>query len=143
VDYPSLEEEVAILESKHRQKNKNLESLIGSVLTADQIASYQEVIGNIIIEDNLMKYIAAIVHNTRNNANLYLGASPRASIAIMDASKALAAIQGRDFVTPDDIKKVAAPILGHRVILTPEREMEGFTSDKVIQQIMDTIEIPR
>lgn len=143
VNYPSLEEEIAILESKHHQKNKNLESLITSVLSADQIASYQEVIKEIIIEDNLMKYIAGIVHNTRNNANLYLGASPRASIAIMDASKALAAINGRDFVTPDDIKKVATPILGHRVILTPEREMEGFTPDKVIKQIMETIEIPR
>ncbi|MEG3657067.1 MoxR family ATPase [Arenibacter palladensis] len=143
VNYPSLEEEIEILESKHRQKNKNLESLITSVLSADQIASYQEVIKEIIIEDNLMKYIAGIVHNTRNNANLYLGASPRASIAIMDASKALAAINGRDFVTPDDIKKVATPILGHRVILTPEREMEGFTPDKVIKQIMETIEIPR
>ena len=105
VNYPSLEEEIEILESKHRQKNKNLESLITSVLTADQIASYQETIKEIIIEDNLMKYIAGIVHNTRNNANLYLGASPRASIAIMDASKALAAINGRDFVTPDDIKR--------------------------------------
>ncbi|MEQ8220173.1 MAG: MoxR family ATPase [Arenibacter sp.] len=143
VNYPSLEEEIAILESKHRQKNKNLESLITSVLTAKQIANYHEVIKEIIIEDNLMKYIAGIVHNTRNNANLYLGASPRASIAIMDASKALAAIHGRDFVTPDDIKKVATPVLGHRVILTPEREMEGFTPDKVIKQIMETIEIPR
>tara|TARA_R110002073_G_scaffold4559_2_gene29573 strand:+ start:4817 stop:5821 length:1005 start_codon:yes stop_codon:yes gene_type:complete len=143
VSYPSLEEEIEILESKHRQKNKNLESLITSVLSADQIANYQEVIKEIIIEDNLMKYIAGIVHNTRNNANLYLGASPRASIAIMDASKALAAISGRDFVTPDDIKKVATPVLGHRVILTPEREMEGFTPDKVIKQIMETIEIPR
>lgn len=143
VNYPSLEEEIEILESKHRQKNKNLESLITSVLSADQIANYQEVIKEIIIEDNLMKYIAGIVHNTRNNANLYLGASPRASIAIMDASKALAAMSGRDFVTPDDIKKVATPVLGHRVILTPEREMEGFTPDKVIKQIMETIEIPR
>jgi MoxR-like ATPase len=143
VNYPSLEEEIEILESKHRQKNKNLESLITSVLSADQIANYQEVIKELIIEDNLMKYIAGIVHNTRNNANLYLGASPRASIAIMDASKALAAISGRDFVTPDDIKKVATPVLGHRVILTPEREMEGFTPDKVIKQIMETIEIPR
>lgn len=143
VNYPSLEEEIEILESKHRQKNKNLESLITSVLSADQIANYQEVVKEIIIEDNLMKYIAGIVHNTRNNANLYLGASPRASIAIMDASKALAAISGRDFVTPDDIKKVATPVLGHRVILTPEREMEGFTPDKVIKQIMETIEIPR
>jgi MoxR-like ATPase len=113
------------------------------VLSADQIANYQEVIKEIIIEDNLMKYIAGIVHNTRNNANLYLGASPRASIAIMDASKALAAISGRDFVTPDDIKKVATPVLGHRVILTPEREMEGFTPDRVIKQILETIEIPR
>ncbi|PXX24234.1 MoxR family ATPase [Arenibacter sp. ARW7G5Y1] len=143
VNYPSLEEEIEILESKHRQKNQNLESIITSVLSAAQIASYQEVIKEIIIENNLMKYIAGIVHNTRNNANLYLGASPRASIAIMDASKALAAINGRDFVTPDDIKKVASPILGHRVILTPEREMEGFTPDKVIKQILETIEIPR
>ncbi|MCK0188506.1 MoxR family ATPase [Arenibacter sp. F20364] len=143
VIYPSLEEEIAILESKHHQRNKNLESLVSSVLNANQIAHYQETIKEIIIEDNLMKYIAGIVHNTRSNANLYLGASPRASIAIMDASKALAAINGRDFVTPDDIKKVAPPILGHRVILTPEREMEGFTPDKVITQIMETIEIPR
>lgn len=143
VNYPSLEEEIQILESKHRQKNKNTESLINSVLTARQIASYQDTIKEIIIEDNLMKYIAGIVNNTRNNANLYLGASPRASIAIMDASKALAAISGRDFVTPDDIKKVATPILGHRVLLTPEREMEGLTPDKVIKQILESIEIPR
>lgn len=143
VNYPSLEEEIQILESKHRQKNKNIESLITSVLTAKQIANYQDTIKEIIIEDNLMKYIAGIVNNTRSNANLYLGASPRASIAIMDASKALAAINGRDFVTPDDIKKVAIPILGHRVLLTPEREMEGFTPDKVIKQILETIEIPR
>tara|TARA_R110002049_G_scaffold127753_1_gene284702 strand:- start:631 stop:1635 length:1005 start_codon:yes stop_codon:yes gene_type:complete len=143
VNYPSLEEEIQILESKHRQKNKNIEGLITSVLTAKQIANYQDTIKEIIIEDNLMKYIAGIVNNTRSNANLYLGASPRASIAIMDASKALAAINGRDFVTPDDIKKVAIPILGHRVLLTPEREMEGFTPDKVIKQILETIEIPR
>ncbi len=143
VNYPSLEEEIQILESKHRQKNKNIESLITSVLTAKQIAKYQDTIKEIIIEDNLMKYIAGIVNNTRSNANLYLGASPRASIAIMDASKALAAINGRDFVTPDDIKKVAVPILLHRVLLTPEREMEGFTPDKVIKQILETIQIPR
>ena len=143
VNYPSLEEEIQILESKHRQKNKNIEGLITSVLTAKQIANYQDTIKEIIIEDNLMKYIAGIVNNTRSNANLYLGASPRASIAIMDASKALAALNGRDFVTPDDIKKVAVPILVHRVLLTPEREMEGFTPDKVIKQILETIEIPR
>ncbi|MFD2588270.1 AAA family ATPase [Croceitalea marina] len=143
VDYPSLEEEVQILENKHEHKNKNIEGLIKSVLSAKQIAEYQDVIKEIIVEDNLLKYIASIVTSTRTNANLYLGASPRASIAIMDASKALAAISGRDFITPDDIKKVAGPILSHRIILTPEREMEGFTAQKVVQQLIETIEIPR
>ncbi|WP_343486767.1 MoxR family ATPase [Allomuricauda sp. d1] len=143
VEYPSLEEEIRILESKHEQKNADPEELIKSVLTAKQIAEYQKTIKEVIVEDNLMKYIASIVNNTRTNANLYLGASPRASIALMDASKAMAAINGRDFITPDDIKKVAYPILGHRVILTPEREMEGFTTEKVVQQIVEGIEVPR
>ncbi|MEA1784968.1 MoxR family ATPase [Arenibacter sp. GZD96] len=143
VNYPTLEEEVSILERKHQQKHQEDETLITSVLSASQIAAYQNTIKEIIIEQHLMKYIAAVVHHTRTNANLYLGASPRASIAIMDAAKALAAINGRDFVTPDDIKKVAGAILSHRIILTPEREMEGYTTEKVVLQILETIEIPR
>tara|TARA_R110000868_G_scaffold102844_1_gene283411 strand:- start:252 stop:1250 length:999 start_codon:yes stop_codon:yes gene_type:complete len=143
VHYPTLEEEIQILENKHQQKNTNVEALINSVLSAEQIAAYQLVIKDIIVEDNLLKYIAAIVNNTRTNANLYLGASPRASIAILDASKAVAAINGRDFITPDDIKKVVGPILGHRIILTPEREMEGYTAEKMISDLIQTIEIPR
>ncbi len=143
VDYPSLEEEIQILESKHEQKTKVEEDLVSSLLSAQQIADYQKTIKEIIVEKNLLKYIASIVDNTRTNANLYLGASPRASIAIMDASKALAAMNGRDFITPDDIKKVAGPVLGHRIMLTPEREMEGLTSEQVVNQIVDSIEIPR
>ncbi len=143
VGYPNLEDEVKILESKHQQKNKDVETLVTSVLSAAQIAEYQNTIKEVIIEDHLIQYIAAIVNNTRTNANLYLGASPRASIAIMDASKALAAISGRDFVTPDDIKKMAGPIIGHRILLTPEREMEGLTAEKVVQQIVESIEVPR
>ncbi|SHI44894.1 MoxR-like ATPase [Arenibacter nanhaiticus] len=143
VNYPSLEEEIQILESKHHQKNKHCGSLISAILSAEAIEKYQNTIQEIVLESNLMRYIAGIVNNTRINANLYLGASPRASIAIMDASKAMAAINGRDFVTPDDIKRVAVPILGHRILLTPEREMEGFTTDKVVQQILETIEVPR
>jgi len=143
VNYPTLEEEIQILENKHQQKNINVEALIDSVLSAEQIASYQHVIKDIIVEDNLLKYIAAIVNNTRTNANLYLGASPRASIAILEASKAVAAINGRDFITPDDIKKVVGPILCHRIILTPEREMEGYTAEKMIKDLIQAIEIPR
>jgi MoxR-like ATPase len=143
VDYPSLEDEIAILNSKHQQKSQPDEDLIEAVLTEAQVLEYQNTIKEIILEDNLMKYIATIVHQTRNNGSIYLGASPRASIAIMDAAKAMAAINGRDFVIPDDIKKVIYPVLGHRIILTPEREMEGFTGKKVLQQIIETIEIPR
>ncbi len=143
VNYPSLEEEIQILESKHEQKAKVEEDLVSALLSAKQIAEYQDTIKEIVVEKNLLKYIASIVDNTRSNANLYLGASPRASIAIMDASKALAAINGRDFITPDDIKKVAIPVLGHRILLTPEREMEGLTAQQVVKQIVDGIEIPR
>lgn len=143
VSYPSLEEEIQILESKHQQKAKVEEDLVNTLLSAKQIAEYQDTIKEIVVEKNLLKYIASIVDNTRSNANLYLGASPRASIAIMDASKALAAINGRDFITPDDIKKVAIPVLGHRILLTPEREMEGLTAHQVVKQIVDGIEIPR
>ncbi len=143
VPYPNAEEELQILENEHQRENTKAMDLVDSVLTAAQIAEYQSTIRKIIIEANLMKYIAAIVNNTRNNPNLFLGASPRASLAIMNTSKAMAAISGRDFVTPDDIKKVASAVLCHRIMLTPEREMEGLTPAKVIQQIIETIEIPR
>ncbi len=143
VDYPSLEEEITILENKHNNKGEVEENLIDQVLTADEIIAYQATIKQVIVETNLLKYIAAIVNHTRHNANLYLGASPRASIAILDASKALAAMQGRDFITPEDIKKVAKPILAHRVILTPEREMEGMTPEKVVDLMIESLEIPR
>ena len=116
---------------------------IDSVLSAASIKKYQNLIKQIVVEDNLLNYIASIVHNTRTNANLYLGASPRASIAILNAAKANAAIQGRDFVTPDDIKRCTKAVLKHRLVLTPEREMEAFTVDKVVDQILETIEIPR
>ncbi len=143
VPYPSLEEEIHILENEHHRKDTLVLDTIKPVLTAAQAAEYQHTIKQIIIEKNLLKYIAAIVDNTRTNANLYLGASPRASLAIMNASKALAAMNGRDFVTPDDIKKIAPSVLRHRIMLTPEREMEGITADRVVQQIVETIEIPR
>jgi len=143
VPYPSLEEEIHILENEHNRKDAFVLDSVTQVLNAKQIAEYQHTIKKIIIESNLLKYIAAIVDNTRTNANLFLGASPRASLAIMNASKALAAMNGRDFVTPDDIKKIAPSVLRHRIMLTPEREMEGITADKVVQQIIETIEIPR
>jgi MoxR-like ATPase len=95
------------------------------------------------IREELLDYIAAVTHNTRNNGDLFLGASPRASLAMMKTAKAFAAINGRDFVTPDDIRYVAFPILNHRIILTPEREMEGLDARKVIDDIVKMVEVPR
>lgn len=143
VDYPSLEDEVQILVENHNRQDSMDFNTITAVLSANAIKTYQELIKQIVVEDHLLNYIASIVSNTRNNANLYLGASPRASIAILNASKANAAINGRDFVTPDDIKRCAKAVLKHRLVLTPEREMEAFTVDKVVDQILETIEIPR
>lgn len=143
VDYPNLEDEIQILVENHERQDQFDFNSVKPILKAEQIIAFQELVKEVLVEKHLLNYIAAIVHNTRTNANLYLGASPRASIAILNASKANAAINGRDFVTPDDIKRCTKAILKHRLVLTPEREMEAFTVDKVVEQILETIEIPR
>lgn len=143
IDYPKLEEEITIIQREHYLKNEDKLGNVASVLSAQEIKNYQAIVKSIIVEQNLLEYIARIVINTRENAFLYLGASPRASIAILNASKGFAAIRGRDFVTPEDIKEAAIPVLQHRVIVTPEREMEGITSVEIIKQIIENVEIPR
>ena len=143
IDYPNLEEEVEIINREQALKGKLKTNQIKSHLTKAQIAKFQGLVNEIIIESHLVKYIADIIINTRNNPFLYLGASPRASIAILKASKAFAAMNGRDFVTPEDIKQAAIPVLQHRVIVTPEREMEGVTTKQIIKQIIEAVEIPR
>lgn len=143
IDYPKLEEEISILQKEHQLQNQNKIEHIQTVLSANDITKYQSLIKQIIIEPHLIEYIAKIVTNTRENNFIYLGASPRASIAILNAAKGFAAIKGRDFVTPEDIKDATIPVLHHRIIVTPEREMEGITSIEVIKQIIETVEIPR
>ncbi len=143
VDYPNLEEEIQIIETHHERKDQDKTNIVKSILNAKQIAKFQQQVQEVRIESHLMKYIGQIVTQTRDNPFLYLGASPRASLAILQASKAFAAMQGRDFVTPEDIKRSTIPVLQHRVIVTPEREMEGVNSKQVISQMLETIEIPR
>jgi MoxR-like ATPase len=143
VDYPTPEEEVRILQSHHDRKGALPEANITPVLNPEKLQALQVQIREVRVEEKLLNYIAQLVIKTRNHPHLYLGASPRATIAVMNASKAMAAIEGRDFVIPEDIKKVLAPVLAHRVILSPEREMEGITQENVIDIIANTIEIPR
>ncbi len=143
IDYPKLDEEITIIQREHLLENKGKLENIKKILSGEEIKKYQSVVKQIVVEQNLLEFIAKIVINTRENAFLYLGASPRASIAILNAAKGYAAIRGRDFVTPEDIKDAAIPVLQHRVIVTPEREMEGISSTEIIKQILDTVEIPR
>lgn len=141
--YPNLEEEIEIINREHQLKGNKKTAIVSSFLNAEQIIKYQDLVSQIIVEEHLFKYIAQIIVATRSNQFLYLGASPRASISVLKASKAFAAIAGRDFVTPEDIKRAAIPVLHHRVIVTPEREMEGITNKQIIKQIIDNLEIPR
>ncbi|GGD26177.1 AAA family ATPase [Flavobacterium orientale] len=143
IDYPNLTEEIEIIQREHTLQDSGKLDQIKTFLTAEDINKFQSLVKQIIVEPQLLEYIAKLVINTRENAFLYLGASPRASIAILNASKGFAALRGRDFVTPEDIKDAAIPVLQHRVIVTPEREMEGISGKEIIRQIIETIEIPR
>lgn len=143
VKYPHLEEEVEILRSHHARKGVAPLTTVEAVLTPRKLEDLQQQIQEIRVEEKLLNYIAEIVTKTRTHPHLFLGGSPRASLAIMNAAKAFAAIKGRDFVIPEDIKKTLVPVLGHRIILSPEKEMEGMTPENVIEMISQSVEIPR
>ena len=141
--YPSLEEEVDILERHHANASLvKLESLT-PVLTKEELLSLRRLMEHVFVDRTLLQYIALIVQQTRTSKAVYLGASPRASVAMMQASKAYALLQGRDFVTPEDIKFVAPYVLQHRLILTAEAEMEGYSPVKVTQRLIDKVEVPK
>lgn len=141
--YPSLEEVVDILERHHANASLvKLESLT-PVLTKEELLSLRRLMEHVFVDRTLLQYIALIVQQTRTSKAVYLGASPRASVAMMQASKAYALLQGRDFVTPEDIKFVAPYVLQHRLILTAEAEMEGYSPVKVTQRLIDKVEVPK
>src|SRR5687767_5695073 len=143
VPYPSETEELAILNQFHKMGSTPVMDIVHPVLDGKTINALRKQIKSILIEERLLQFIARLIHQTRNHKSIYLGASPRASLAIMNASKAMAAINGRDFVMPEDLLEVAVPVLRHRIILSPDKEMEGVTEDVVIKQIIHSLNIPR
>ena len=143
VSYPTKDQEISMLTGYHSRNNANDIKIVNAVLSAAEMVDYQQRVRSIHIDSNLINYITEIIHHTRHNKSLYLGASPRAAIAILASSKAYAAINGRDFVKPEDIQFVAYPVLRHRIMLTAEKEMEGISTDDVIKQIIQGIEVPR
>lgn len=143
VDYPALEDEIIMLTQHHERLEKPALDQVNAVLTPVDLADIQSKINQVQVEERILKYIAQLVHETREHQYLLLGASPRASIAVLQLAKSFAAMKGRDFVIPEDVKKALQPVLNHRLILAPEREMEGISVEQVIDLIQKSVEIPR
>lgn len=141
--YPTLDQEIEILKKFRSDFSSKILENVSPVISKQDLKDSQELIEKIHIKDEILEYIARLIDSTRNNGDLSLGASPRASLAIMRASKAIAAMNGRDFVTPDDVKYVSHPVLNHRIMLTAEREMEGVEAEDVIREITERLDIPR
>ena len=141
--YPTAEQEFQIVNNHHRSGLDSMIEQVGPVLSAAQIDELRKQVRKIHVEEKLITFITTMVASTRNHKSIYLGASPRASIGILNGSKALAAMRGRDFVTPEDIVYITPAVLRHRIVLSPEKEMEGAFTDDVIKQIIQSIEIPR
>ena len=141
--YPSPDEEVAILQ--RHQQNSRLTALdnITPVVSKEELLEMRELLAQVYVEPSLLNYMVQIVQQTRQSRAVFLGASPRAGVAILQAAKAFALLQGRLFVSPDDIKFVTPCILHHRIILTAEAEMEGYTPWKVTQRLIDKVEVPK
>jgi len=143
IKYPSLEEEINIISQQHQQTTATQLAEIKPVLSISEIISLREQVRGLYVEPKIVEFVAKIIHETRSNKSLYLGGSPRASLAIINSAKAFAAMRGRDFITPEDVIWVAPAVLRHRLMLTPDKEMEGVTTDDVVTQIIQKIEIPR
>lgn len=143
IKYPSLEEEIRIVTQQHQQKTNGQLAEVKPILSKEDIISLRNQVRGFHVEPKILEFVAKVIHETRNNKSLYLGGSPRASLAVVNAAKALAAIRGRDFVTPDDVVWVAPAVLRHRIMLTPDKEMEGVSPDDIIKQIIQKIEVPR
>ncbi|MCL6477257.1 MAG: MoxR family ATPase [Peptococcaceae bacterium] len=144
VSYPERSEEKDILARYHKGDcSSNAIKGLEPVMEKETILQLSRQVREVVVADTIMDYILDIVKATRQNHNLAVGGSPRASLALLNCSKALAALHGRPFVTPDEVKRVCFPVLRHRVILKPEAEIEGLTPDDVIRLILDGIEVPR
>jgi MoxR-like ATPase len=143
VDYPTAQDEINILTHQQGKPQTELLSKVNPVLNADEILTFRQSIEAVQVEPKLIEFIVKIVADTRNNPSLYLGGSTRASLAILKSAKTTAALKGRHFVIPEDIVEIAPAVLRHRIMLTPEKEMEGLSPDELIENIVKSLEIPR
>ncbi|MDY4410247.1 MAG: MoxR family ATPase [Prevotella sp.] len=141
--YPSAEEEEEILRRHQATPRFTQLDALQPILRADDVLAMRSLLEKVVVDQSLLRYIVGIVQLTRRAKSIYLGASPRASVALLRSAKAMALLDGRDFVTPDDVKRVAPAVLAHRLVLTAEAEMEGFTPEKVVRRILEQVEVPK
>ena len=140
IGYPSPEEEMDMLE-RYTGQITPMQTL-APVCGGPEIIALQEQLGPVYASPEARSYVAALVSMTRNHPSLQLGASPRGSIALLRAAQACALLAGRDYVLPDDIRRMALPVLSHRLILTPEARMKGVSAQQVLSQLIDTVPVP-
>jgi len=140
VGYPSRDEEKEILHRRHQRKVEDVK--LEKITTPKQILGMRQAVESVHIDEDLEGYIAAIVHETRNDRHVAVGASPRGSLAFLKMARARAALLGRDYVLPDDIKHFAVPVLSHRLILQPEYWLTRQVSDRLINDILAKVEVP-
>jgi MoxR-like ATPase len=143
INYPSPEEEFTILKRHNENNTLTLLNDIKPILSKKEILDFKQLVSQVIVEDSLLKYISDIILATRNSPAVFLGASPRASVALLNATKAYALLQGRDFIIPDDIKYIAVPVLQHRLLLSPEAEMEGHSASTIVKRLIEKIDVPK
>ena len=146
IDYPEKDEEAQMLSAYAggRKLHEDAVRELSPVLSPDELLVSREVTARAVrVEEHILGYILGIVTATRHHESIQIGAGPRASLALLESSRALAVLRGRDFVTPDDVKELAGPVMVHRVILTPEAEMEGTTLPDILRQIFEKVEVPR
>jgi MoxR-like ATPase len=137
--YPTLEEELKMLEMlQHRHPIDQLQP----VVTAEELVACQQAVRNIYVDDKVRRYLMQIVHDSRSHEDVALGGSPRASIALFRCSQAMAALRGRQYVLPDDVKRVAGAVLTHRVIVKPESRLRKITAAKLVEEIVAEIAVP-
>ncbi|MDP1562691.1 MAG: MoxR family ATPase [Pirellulaceae bacterium] len=144
MDYPSLMEETTILKMHGGQANVDDQlQQLNRITSSEEILQFTKATEAVRVEEAVIDYIAKVVRQTRHWPQIHLGASPRAGITLMRAARTLAMFAGRDFVVPDDISHLYRPALRHRIILTPEAEVEGFSTDQVLTDVLRTVEVPR
>ncbi len=144
VTYPSQKDEVQLLANvQNGFESRELEKMNLKPIPAELLGLAQQEIKAVTVQEALFGYIVQVVRRTRDWPSLSLGASPRAAVSLMAVSKAFAAMDGRDYVIPDDVKAAARPVLRHRVMLRPEADLEGVTPDQVVDEVLRAVEVPK